>query len=103
MSSLQTTYHNICAANGVKSLHLESHEVLEKMKEIESHPQVKRSGSICIWSELCVGILELYGLVIGHCISVLERFVTYFFAQDKLNYARMIPIYLAEIPQLDKT
>ena len=71
MSSLQTTYHNICAANGVKSPHLESHEVLEKMKEFESHPQVKRSGSICIWLELCVGILELYGLVIGHCISLL--------------------------------
>ena len=24
-----------------------------------------------IWLELCVGILELYGLVIGHCISLL--------------------------------
>ena len=73
MSSLQTTYHNICAANGVKSPHLESHVVLEKMKEFESHPQVKRSGSICIWLELCVSILELYGLVIGHCISLLKK------------------------------
>ena len=41
MSSLQTTYHNIRAANGVKSTHLETHEVLEKMKEFESNPQVK--------------------------------------------------------------
>ena len=34
--------------------------------------------------------------------SALERFVTYIFALDKLNYARMIPIYLAEIPQLER-
>ena len=39
MSSLQTAYHNIRAANGVKNPHLESHEVLEK--EFESNPQVK--------------------------------------------------------------
>ena len=71
MSSLQTIYHNICPAYGVKSPHLESHEVLERIKEFESHFQVKRSGSIYIWLELCVGILELYGLVIGHCISLL--------------------------------
>ena len=53
MSSLQTTYHNIPAANGVSSLPLESHEVLEM--EFESNPQVnlciKLSGSICIWLE----------------------------------------------------
>ena len=36
MSSLQTTYHNIRAANGLKSPHLESHGVLEKMKEFQS-------------------------------------------------------------------
>ena len=36
-------------------------------------------------------------------LSALERFVTYFFALDKLNYARKIPIYLAEIPQLENT
>ena len=35
-------------------------------------------------------------------ISALERFVTYFFALDKVNYARMIPIYLAEKPQLER-
>ena len=36
MSSLQTTYRNILAANGIKSPHLDMHEVLEKMKEFES-------------------------------------------------------------------
>ena len=39
MSSFQMIYHNIRAANGVKSPHLESHEVLEKMKEFESNSQ----------------------------------------------------------------
>ena len=37
--SLQTTYHNKRAANGVRSPPLELHEVLEK--EFESNPQVK--------------------------------------------------------------
>ena len=36
-------------------------------------------------------------------LSALERFVTNFFALDKLNYARIIPIYLAEIPQIERT
>ena len=75
MSSLQTTYHNVCAANGVKSPHLELYEVLEKMKEFESNlqvkPIIKLSGSLCIWLELCVCILELYGLAIKHCFSLL--------------------------------
>ena len=73
MSSLLTTYHNICAANGVKSPHLESHEVLEKMEEFKSNLciLVKRPGSICIWLALCVFMLELYRLAIEHCISLL--------------------------------
>ena len=39
MSSLQTTYHNIRAANGIRSPPLELHEVLEKV--LESNPKVK--------------------------------------------------------------
>ena len=59
MSSLQTTYNNIHAVNGVKSPHLESHEVLEKMKEFESNPQVHKVIRQYIHMvELCVFILE---------------------------------------------
>ena len=36
-------------------------------------------------------------------LSALEEFVKYIFALDKLNYARMIPIYLAEMSQLEGT
>ena len=63
----------------------------------------KLSGSICIWLELCVCILEVHGLPIEHCISALAEFVKYFFALDKLNYARTIPLYLAEMSPLERT
>ena len=33
-------------------------------------------------------------------LKALETFTKYFFAHDKLNYARMIPLYLAEIESL---
>ena len=37
-------------------------------------------------------------------LSALEEFIKYFFfALDKLNYAKMIPIYLAEMSQLERT
>ena len=36
-------------------------------------------------------------------LSALEEFVKYFFARDKLNYARMIPLYLAEMSQFERT
>ena len=44
MSSLQQTYHNIRAANGVKSPHIESHEVPEK--EFESNSQAKHMHKV---------------------------------------------------------
>ena len=99
MSSKQTTYHNFRAANGVKSPHLEPHEKVEKMKEFESNLCIKRLGNICIYlyiRAVRTGNLALY-------LSALEEFVKYFFTLDKLNYARMIPIYLAEMSQLEGT
>ena len=47
MFSLQTTYHNICAANGVKSPHLESHEVLEK-------PGRVAQSATCLATDACL-------------------------------------------------
>ena len=32
--------------------------------------------------------------------TALQRFLKYFFAQNRLNYARMMPLYLAEIEML---
>ena len=45
----------------------------------------------------------MHGLQIKYCISAFAEFVKYFFALDKLIYARMIPIYLAEMSQLERT
>ena len=34
-------------------------------------------------------------------LKVLETFTKYFFAHDKLNYARIIPLHLAEMESLE--
>lgn len=36
-------------------------------------------------------------------LEALEMFTNYFFAHDRLNYARMIPVYLAEMQMLHET
>ena len=36
-------------------------------------------------------------------LSSLEMFIKYFFALDKLNYARMIPLYIAEMRELENS
>ena len=36
-------------------------------------------------------------------LQALELFTKYFFAHDRLNYARMIPVYLAEMKSLQKS
>ena len=60
MSSLQMTYmyHNMLAANGLKSPHLESYEVLEK--EFESKPQVKPMHKAIRQYMHMVGVMCLY-------------------------------------------
>ena len=58
MFLLQTSYHNIRAANGVRSPPLESHEVLEK--EFESNPQVKPMHKAIRRYMHMVGVMCLY-------------------------------------------
>ena len=58
MSSLQTTYRSIRAANGVRSPPLESHEVLEK--KFESNPQVKPMHKAIRQYMHKVGVMCLY-------------------------------------------
>ena len=36
-------------------------------------------------------------------LQALELFTKYFFAHDRLNYTRMIPVYLAEMKSLQKS
>ena len=108
MSSLQATYHNIRAANGVRSPPLESHEVHEE--EFEYNPQVKPMHKAIKQYMHMVGVMCLYSYIRDaqtanpalH-LSALAEFIKYFFALDKLSYAKMIPIYLAEMSQLERT
>ena len=78
MSSLKTTYHNICSANGVKSPHLELQYVLEKVKEFESNPQVKPLHKTIRLYMHMVGVMCLYiravrtGNNCALCLSALE-------------------------------
>ena len=58
MSSLQTTYHNIRAANGVRSPPLKSHEVLEKGFEL--NPKVKPMHKAIRHFMHMVGVMCLY-------------------------------------------
>ena len=89
MSSLQTTYHNIRAANDVRSPPLESNEVLEK--EFESNPLVKPMHKAIRRYMHMVGVMCLYIRDARTAnsalhLSALAEFVEYFFALDKLNY-----------------
>ena len=84
MSSLQMTYLNIRAANGVKSPHLESYEVLEKMKEFESNTEVKPMAVYAYGRVMCLYIRAVRTGSWALHLSALEEFVTYFFALDKL-------------------
>ena len=76
--------------------------------EFKSNPNVKPMH-IAIWQYIhMVGVMYLYfrAVLAGNRalhLSAEEEFVKYFFALDKLNYARIIPIYLAEMPQLERT
>ena len=60
MSSLQTTYHNTRAAYCAKNPYVESHEVLEKMKEFESNPQGKPMHEAISQYVRMVGVKCLY-------------------------------------------
>ena len=96
------------AANGVKSPHLQLYEVVEKMKEFESNPQVKSMlKAIRQYMHMVVDMgLYIRAVRTGNSalhLSALEEFVKYFFTLYKLNYARMISIYLAEMSQLERT
>ena len=58
MSSLQITYHNSRAANGVRGPPLELHKLLEK--EFEPNPQVKPMHKAIRQNMHMVGIMCLY-------------------------------------------
>ena len=108
MSSLKTTYHNIRAANGVKSPHLELQYALEKVKEFESNPQVKPlQKAIGLYMHM-VGAMSLYiravrtGNNCALCLSALED-CQVLFRSGQAQLCQDDPIFLAEMSQIIRT
>lgn len=87
---------------------VESMEIMKKMKEFdESH---ENSPMFKVFRQYMGMVLEMLMFIRAvrtanwelH-LEALEIFTKYFFAHDRLNYARMIPLYLAEMKALSNT
>ena len=52
--------------------------------------------------EIMLFIRAVHTVNLNVHLQALELFTKYFFANDRLNYARMIPVYLAEMKSLQK-
>ena len=94
MSSLQTTYHNIRAANCVRSFTLESHKVLEK--EFESNPKVKSMykairqfmhmvGVICLYTRCTDCQMSIASLCLSRICQVIFRTGQAHLCQDNIH------------------
>ena len=85
---------------------IESQRIIEKMAEFdavhEKHPMFKVTRQ---YMRMVMEMLEFIRAVrTGDWelhLKALEIFTKYFFAHDRLNYARMIPLYLAEMKSLE--
>ena len=87
---------------------VESMEIMKKTKEFdESH---ENSPMFKVFRQYMGMVLEMLMFIRAVCtanwelhLEALEIFTKYFFAHDRLNYARMIPLYLAEMKALSNT
>jgi len=97
----------IDAHNGVVS-HMSSTEMLQKMAEFDLSKKSNPLIHFCRhYMRMAMEMLLFIRSVRSgdwklHLMS-LEIFTKYFFAYDRLNYARMIPLYLAEMASLEET
>ena len=74
---------------------LESTDVVTKMAKFEK--EHAKNPMFTVFRHYMTMVLELLHL------QALEIFTKYYFAHDCLNYARMIPLYLAEMKALPET
>ena len=87
---------------------VESMEIMKKMKEFdESH---ENSTMFMVFRHYMGMVLEMLMFIRAVLtanwklhLEALEIFTKYFFAHDRLNYARMIPLYLAEMKAQSNT
>ena len=87
---------------------VQSMEIMKKMKEFdESH---ETSPMFMVFRQYMGMVLEMLMFIRAVCtanwelhLEALEIFTKHFFGHDHLNYAQMIPLYLAEIKALSNT
>ena len=90
-----------CFVDGISSS-----KVIEKMLEFDAANN--RSPLFVVMRHYMCMIMEMFAFIGSvrsgswklHLIT-LEQFTKYFFAHDRLNYSRMIPLYLAEMASLE--
>ena len=82
-----------------------SEKVLEKMNAFDE--QKKKQPLFCVMRGSMQMVLEMLPFIRAvrtgdwnlHLVA-LELFVKYFFAHDRINYSRMMPLYLGEMKSL---
>ena len=90
-----------CFVDGISSS-----KIIEKMLEFDAANN--RSPLFVVMRHYMCMIMEMFAFIRSvrsgnwklHLIT-LEQFTKYFFAHDRLNYSRMIPLYLAEMASLE--
>ena len=87
---------------------VESMDIMERMAEFDrrhiNNPMFKVFRQyMCMVLEMMMFIRAAQTANWNLHLQSLEKFVQYFFAHDRMNYARMIPLYLAEMKSLKTT
>ena len=86
----------------------ESMDIMERMAEFDrrhiNNPMFKVFRRyMCMVLEMMMFIRAVRTANWNLHLQPLEKFAWYFFAHDRMNYARMIPLYLAEMKSLKST
>ena len=99
----------VCTAHSELTKLLESSNVIKQLNEFDKKNE--ESSPVFKFARQYMHMVQLVLLFIKAVrtadwdlhLPSLEAFTNYFFAYDKLNYARMIPLYLAEMKALKHT
>ena len=113
-----TNQLNDACSNGSKELVKEAHgkleeaveslKIIEKMEEFDARQEKKPLFKA--FHHYMRMVMEMMTFVCpvrtgdwALHLEALQAFTKYYFAQDMLNYARMIPVYMAEMGKLKET
>jgi len=87
---------------------IQSHGILERMSEFDAAQC--QNPMFVVMRQYMRMVMEMLAFIRavrtgdwGLHLAALEMFTAYFFAHDRYNYARMIPLYLAEMASLSES